>query len=333
MAPWIQRQLAYLMKQSGHAWLLQGASGLGQFELAYALARAWLCESPTTQGACGHCKSCHSLDVFTHPDFMALLPETVALERGWPLSETVQKELSDKKRKPSKDIRVEAARDMVVFSQRTASGAKGKVVLVYPAERMNTVTANALLKTLEEPPQDFRFVLATGAGDDLLPTIKSRCLSYRLEYPLHDEAIVWLQSQGLNPSDAEILLKASGARPYDALDWIHRGMSAQMWSQFPQAVLQADMSYFKLLTAPDLIDALQRLCHDLMSLAVGAAPRYFSPSHLESLTSSLKLHRLSAWSQQLLESAKTAEHPFKLDLMQETLISQAQKFLMIKNDR
>lgn len=327
MAPWLQRQLHHLMQQSGHAWLLQGPSGLGQFELAYALAKTWLCEAPNTNGACGVCKSCHSFEVHTHADFMALIPEAIALERSWPLSETIQKELNDKKRKPSKDIRVESARDMVQFSQRTAAGFRGKVVLVFPAERMNTITANALLKTLEEPPAGFRFVLATGAGDDLLPTIKSRCLIHRLEVPNQEEALAWLQTQGLSITDARVLLKASGSRPFDALELINRGMSAQTWSHFPEAVLAGEMSFFKGFTGPDLIDALQRLCHDLMSLAVGAEPRYFLASHLQAFQQGLKLNRLSAWSKQLIEAAKTAEHPFKLDLMQESYISQAQKFI------
>ena len=329
MAPWLQRQLYHLMQQSGHAWLLQGPSGLGQFELAYALAKTWLCEAPNTDGACGICKSCHSLEVHTHADFMALIPEAIALERSWPLSETIQKELNDKKRKPSKDIRVESAREMVQFSQRTAAGSRGKVVLVFPAERMNTITANALLKTLEEPPAGFRFVLATGAGGDLLPTIKSRCLSHRLEVPNQEESLAWLQTQGLNITDARVLLKASGSRPFDALELINRGMSAQTWSHFPEAVLAGEMSFFKGFTGPDLIDALQRLCHDLMSLAVGAEPRYFLASHLQAFQQGLKLNRLSAWSKQLIDAAKTAEHPFKLDLMQEAYISQAQKFIQI----
>ena len=54
LAPWLQTQLETLLAQRGHAWLLGGPSGLGQFDLALALARAWLCEQPTAQGACGH---------------------------------------------------------------------------------------------------------------------------------------------------------------------------------------------------------------------------------------------------------------------------------------
>ena len=141
--------------------------------------------------------------------------------------------------------------------------------------------------------------------------------------------MAWLQTQGLNITDARVLLKASGSRPFDALELINRGMSAQTWSHFPEAVLAGEMSFFKGFTGPDLIDALQRLCHDLMSLAVGAEPRYFLASHLQAFHQGLKLNRLSAWSKQLIEAAKTAEHPFKLDLMQESYISQAQKFIQI----
>ena len=53
LAPWLQIQLRSLLTQRGHAWLLSGPSGLGQFDLALALASAWLCDQPTPEGACG----------------------------------------------------------------------------------------------------------------------------------------------------------------------------------------------------------------------------------------------------------------------------------------
>ena len=87
LAPWIQRQLGPLLAQRGHAWLLQGPSGLGQYPLALALVRAWLCEAPSAeQGACGHCGSCHAIDVRTHADLCVLMPETEMLALGWPLA-------------------------------------------------------------------------------------------------------------------------------------------------------------------------------------------------------------------------------------------------------
>ena len=66
--PWIVAQCKSLLAQRGHAWLLAGPSGLGQYDLALALARAWLCERPSALGACGLCGSCHGIDVRTHAD-------------------------------------------------------------------------------------------------------------------------------------------------------------------------------------------------------------------------------------------------------------------------
>jgi DNA polymerase-3 subunit delta' len=174
-APWIAQQTQALLTQRGHAWLLMGPSGLGQYSLAMALVRAWLCEQPDSHGACGTCGSCHAIDVRTHADLCVLMPETKMLELGWPLSEKAQSDIDDKKRKPSKEIRVDAMRDAVEFTQRTSARGRGKAVLIFPAEDMNGITANALLKTLEEPPGDVKFVLATESAHQLLPTIRSRC--------------------------------------------------------------------------------------------------------------------------------------------------------------
>ncbi|HYF20838.1 MAG TPA: DNA polymerase III subunit delta', partial [Ramlibacter sp.] len=118
--PWIAEQAERLLAQRGHAWLLQGPSGLGQYALALDLVRAWLCDDPSTGGACGRCASCHAVDVRTHTDLCVLMPETAMQALGWPLAEKAQAEIDDKKRKPSREIRVEAMRDAIEFSQRTS---------------------------------------------------------------------------------------------------------------------------------------------------------------------------------------------------------------------
>lgn len=318
--PWITTQLHQLLAQRGHAWLLQGPSGLGQYPLALALVRAWLCEQPSGEGACGQCPSCHAIDVRTHADLCVLMPETAMIERGWPLDEKSQADIDDKKRKPSKEIRVEAMRDAIEFAQRTSSRGRGKAVLIYPAERMNQVTANALLKTLEEPPGEVRFVLASEAAHQLLPTIRSRCQSHAMVWPPVPAAAAWLGDQGLAAEDAAVFLRAAGGRHDDALQLARGGWSPQTWRSLPAAMRRGDSALVTGWTAPQLVDALHKLCHDLQALGVGAQPRYFAQ---EDLPPAPPIAVLGAWQQELQQSSRHAEHPFNAGLMIEALVSRA----------
>ena len=327
-APWIARQAKELLAQRGHAWLLQGPSGLGQYELALALASAWLCEKPTLQGACGDCPSCHAIAVRTHADLAVLMPETVMLALGWPLSEKAQDEIDKKTRKPSKEIRVDAMRDAVEFSQRTDARGRGKAVLVFPAERMNTITANALLKTLEEPPGDVRFVLATEASHMLLPTIRSRCLSHTMQWPGTDEALTWLSGQGVSAPVAQSLLRSAGGRPNDVLRLGEAGLSPEWWAALPQAMRHGDARHLADLSPAQAVDALQKLCHDLVLHQSGASPRFFETAQLPASHAPLAV--LTDWFKRLMQSARTAEHPFNAGLMLEALTADAQQTLMSK---
>lgn len=318
MAPWIAAQLQSLLTQRGHAWLLAGPSGLGQYELALALVRAWLCEQATAQGACGQCTSCHAIDIHAHADLFVLMPETAMQMLGWPIDEKAQAEIDGKKRKPSKEIRVDAMRDAVEFAQRTSARGRGKAVLVFPAERMNVYTANALLKTLEEPPGDVKFVLASDAAHLLLPTIRSRCLGHTMVWPQADASKRWLQEQGVSALHADVLLRASGARPSDALRMVPL---RDVWGRLPWAVKKGEVGVFKDWTAAQVVDALQKICHDQLAVKAGAAPRFFTPAELPDGGSWASL---TNWGKALCETMRTVEHPFNPGLMQETLVSQAQ---------
>ena len=326
LAPWLEQQRTALLAQRGHAWLLQGPSGMGQFELGMAMVRAWLCEQPTAQGACGHCTSCHSIDVHAHADLCVLMPEVDMLARGWPLSEKAQSEIDDKKRKASKEIRVDAMRDAVEFTQRTSARGRGKAVLVYPAEQMNAVTANALLKTLEEPPGDVRFVLATEAVHQLLPTIRSRCLAHTMQWPPEAQMLQWLQTQGLT-ADAAAWLRAAGGRPLDALSMAQAGKGLDVFQRMPKAIAAGDVAIFAEMSQPEVVQWLQKLCHDLMCAAQGAAPRYFAAQDLPKPPSAMVLAR---WAKSLAQEARTAEHPFNAGLMTEALVAQARTVLHSK---
>jgi len=322
--PWIQVQTRHLLALDGHAWLLHGPSGLGQYSLALELARAWLCDRPGATGACGDCPSCHAIDVRGHTDLCVLMPETLMLELGWPLGEKAQVEIDDKKRKPSKEIRVEALRDAVEFAQRTSGRGRGKVALVYPAERMNAIAANALLKTLEEPAGDLRFVLASEAAHQLLPTIRSRCLGHTMVWPAPAEAAHWLRQQGVQPAEVEVLLRAAGGRPDDALAYSRAGLDTQSWSGLPKALARGDGSLLANWAPSQTVDALLKLCHDLLAVKAGAAPRFFATADLPPAGS---LIVLTEWWRDLVGTARTVEHPFNAGLMLETLVSRARMAL------
>ncbi|MEP6964680.1 MAG: DNA polymerase III subunit delta' [Polaromonas sp.] len=360
LAPWLQSQLEALLAQRGHAWLLGGPSGLGQFDLALALARAWLCEQPTAQGACGSCGSCHAVDVHTHADLCLLLPETLSLSLGWPLDQKTQDDLDNKKRKPSKEIKVDAAREVVSFTQFTRSRGSTKVVLVFPAERMNHITANTLLKTLEEPPGAVKFILATEAAHQLLPTIRSRCLGHTMVWPDFAQALDWLgsetarqgQSQGASKRpaqppaapDLQTLLTGAGGRPSDALAWAlgsPPGEAARQWQALPQAMARGDASALADWPPAQAVDALQKLCHDVWAVRVGASPRFFRIDDLPAVTPGRTgstpqasarpaLYALASWSKDLTAIARTVEHPYNPGLLLESLVSRARAALNSK---
>lgn len=347
LAPWLESQLKSLLTQRGHAWLLSGPSGLGQFDLALALARAWLCENPGPGGACGVCDSCHAVDVHTHADLCLLLPEALSLKLGWPLDEKTQDELDSKKRKPSKEIKVDAAREAVSFTQFTRSRGSTKVVLVFPAERMNGITANTLLKTLEEPPGAVKFILATEAAHQLLPTIRSRCLDHTMIWPTFDDGLFWLQGMldaqlsadtkkaAKPPGDAElrVLLTAAGGRPANALGWIQSGQAqlvSQSWRSLPAAMLRGDASALADWAPAEALDALQKLCHDVSVVRAGATPRFFSKDDLKAIPlrqDSSALFALASWSKDLSTAARTVEHPYNPGLMLESLATRAKTAL------
>lgn len=322
---WITQQCAALLRQNGHALLISGPSGLGQEALALELIRAWLCKSPTAQGACGQCASCHGIDLCTHSDLYVLMPEIMMLDRGWPLLPKAMKEIEEKKRKPSKEIRVDAMRDAVEFMQLTSAQGRGKAVLVYPAERMNQITANTLLKSLEEPPGDVKFVLASEGAQSLLPTVRSRCMAHAMVWPKPQESLQWLAGQGVPALDAATLLRASGDRPQDVLNWLQQGHTAAQWRELPRAMQRGDLKLLANWSPPQLLEALQKLCHDVLAIKVGAAPRFFDAALVPALPGPLRA--LSHWSSSLARSSRTAEHPFSPGLMHEALVSEAKTAL------
>ncbi|MBV8501202.1 MAG: DNA polymerase III subunit delta' [Paucibacter sp.] len=329
MLPWLEPTLLNTLATSrSHALLLQGPAGVGQFELAVNLAQSWLCESPQGGGrACDHCASCLLFKARTHPDLQILVPE--ALREGLGLVDEAET-AKESKTKPSREIKIDAVRAMLSFAQASSARGQAKVVIVHPAEALNTVAANALLKTLEEPAGRLRFVLTCSAPESLLPTIRSRCQPVSMALPETAQALAWLRAQGLPEADAQTLLAAAGGRPQEARDWFESGLKGSLWNAVPQAIERGQSLLFNDWPVPRAIDALLRLCHDLLCQAHGAAPRFFGAALLPKLQSAPPLLE---WEQRLRQAARHAEHPLNAGLLMASLVAQGQQALRAASRR
>jgi len=123
-----------------HALLITGARGIGKRVLAQNFARSLLCEAPRTDGlACEQCPSCRYVVVGAHPDLRQVEP----IERD---DEGMVRMLSE--------IPVDRIRELTRWALLSSHRGRAKVAVIAPAEAMNAAAANALLKTLEEPPPE-----------------------------------------------------------------------------------------------------------------------------------------------------------------------------------
>jgi DNA polymerase III subunit delta' len=325
-----------------HALLIHGPAGVGQFELAVALAQGLLCEAAAADRprgwACGACAACRLVQAQTHPDLLVLLPEAQREGLRW-LATAAEGEggeggSSTSKRKPSKELRVDDLREAVAFAQTTSARGRGKVVVLSPAERMNTIAANTLLKTLEEPPPAVRFLIASGAVDRLLPTVRSRCRPWPLATPLLEASVAWLLGQGVKSAD--VLLQAANGRPLEALALAQDGVDAQSWSRLPEHVWRGEASALQGWPVVRLIDALLCLGSDVQRLALGRPPQRFPAAALQAYTpwslaerpdGGATLATLNTWLRELAGWARHAEHPFNAPLLVDALVSQAARAL------
>ena len=331
--PWLAAPLAdALARQRGHALLVHAAPGIGAFEFALAYAQARLCEAddaPRRGAACGHCGSCHLVGTRLHPDLFVLLPEQLRLAYGWVLGDDKPEAgeggeggAKSGKRKPSRQIRIDEVRGLIDWMTRTSSRGRGKMVVIHPADALNLQSANALLKTLEEPPPGSGLVLTVGEPEHLLPTVRSRCQRVTIANPGADDALGWLRGQGV--ATPEVLLAAAGGRPLDALALHAAGIDATAWRALPRAVAAGQAAALAGWPVPQAVDALQKLCHDAMSLAAGGSPRFFPA---DALPPKVALDGLAAWARRLGAVARHDQHPWNEGLLIEALVAQGREAL------
>lgn len=275
--PWLRQR-----ERFAHAWLIHGTAGIGKEAFARAAAAALLCESPLDGLACGQCPACQWVSAGNHPDLRMLRPEAVALAEGDAAAVDDGAEAGAPKRAPSKEIRIDQIRSLNGWFNTATHRGGWRVAIVYPAQALNVMAANALLKVLEEPPPATVFLLVADAPDRLLPTLVSRCRRLPLAAPDAAQSLQWLSTQGV--SDASAWLAAAGGAPLLAQRlaaqrdtpcpaWLPQLLEPLARGAQPDIGTLADM--LDKTPAADWIDALQRLSVDLCFSAAGQAVRYY----------------------------------------------------------
>ena len=304
-----------------HAILLKGPQGIGKFDFAHNLAQSLLCEKPLSDGgACQDCPSCHWFEQNTHPDFRLLQPDALAE------SEESEERESGKK-KPSRQISVEQVRALMNFANLSAHRGGHRVVLIHPAEAMNTNAANALLKTLEEPSAQMLIILVSHKPQQLLPTILSRCLTLAMPLPTLEASTLWLKQKKI--SHPEVLLAQAGFAPLQAVRLAEEAAGADEYNRFMQEIrLPAKFDVFALAeqlqkSEPGkVIHWLQQWCYDLISAKLTGNIRYNKEhtDYIITMTRNISTLGLMSFQKELLVARREALHPLNQKLQFESLL-------------
>ncbi|HEY1996765.1 DNA polymerase III subunit delta' [Paraburkholderia sp.] len=292
--PWQAEDWNRLQQLRGHwphALLLHGQAGIGKLRFAQHLAQGLLCEAQKPNGEpCGACAACNWFVQGNHPDYRIVVPEALAAEAGLgaPADDKAEKtekadkgdaEEGKKTRAPSKEIKIEQVRALLDFCGVGSHRGGARVVVLAPAEALNVAAANALLKTLEEPPAGVVFLMVSARIDRLLPTIISRCRQWPMTTPSPEAATRWLAAQGVEQAPA--LLAEAGGAPLTALalasddnralrDWTLKQLGSG-----PACDAFACAETLQKLPVPLVLGWLQRWLYDLLAQRTAGTPRYF----------------------------------------------------------
>ena len=314
-----------------HALLLAGQRGIGKFELARRFAESLLCERPTpTHDACGQCPACGWLAQGNHPDFRLLQPEIFASEAadagnvsGVAADTAPNTSNGVRKKSPGQQITIDQVRALDDFLRIGTHRHGRRIVLIHPAEAMNRATANALLKSLEEPASGTLFILVSDESERLLPTIRSRCQVLSVPLPASDRALAWLRQSGVQ--DGERWLALAGGSPL---------LAARLESREERVLLDALLAEITHASAFDplaaaaaldkvvkadkrplplkrLIDWMQKWLLDLALVGLAQTPRYFvaQAATLERLARTTDAFRLLAFQRKALQYRMQCEQP------------------------
>lgn len=181
-----------------HALLFVGPEGIGKSTVARVLASALLCTDHESK-PCGLCQSCRMAASGAHPDLLLVSPVGNA-------------------------VKIDQIRQLVREAALTSYAAgQRRVAVIEGAESMTAQAANSLLKTLEEPPGDFVFILVSHAREKMLDTILSRCRLISFTPLYHSLLAKALTDKGYEPEQADTAARLSSGRVGTALSLLESG--------------------------------------------------------------------------------------------------------------
>jgi DNA polymerase-3 subunit delta' len=340
--PWnakIWQGLNLTEREIGSAVLLVGPDGVGKAEFAQSLAQALLCTQPAEHGAsCGACMSCRLFDAGNHPDYRQVEAGASEADGGDNSEEGAGK---PRDQASSRWIKVEQVRALWDFLALSAHFGGRKVVVVQGAERLHASAANALLKTLEEPPPRTHLILVTGRSSRLPATIRSRCV--RIQFTLPNEAVAtaWLQEQGATDANATLALAQTGYAPLKARDLDTPAFWSQRSALIDQVlsggrldpVALSERAAADTLTA--LVGGLQRWCYDLLLYKSAGRVRYNPDCAqiLHRLAVRATPHALTQYMRELQVVARTLEHPLNPRLVMERCLFGYRRVLTVSESQ
>lgn len=308
------RRLLQMKAALPHAMLLKGRRGIGKLVFARALAQALLCESPAADGsACGGCAACAWFASGNHADYRQVEPASLA--------ETSAEE-GEKK---SSAISVEQIRALADFVNMSTHRGGSRVIVVHPAEALNVNAANALLKSLEEPPARTHFVLVSHRAHQLLPTIRSRCQHIAMPAPPSADASAWLRQQGVK--EPELALAYTSGAPLLALelnDSEYWGARNAFFRQLAVRNLDPLAAAEALRDVPiaNAIEWLQKWSYDLVHCRAIGSVRY-NPDYAEIIAKlAARMEKLAAlrFHREMVKLQRFAHHPLNPKLFVEDLL-------------
>jgi DNA polymerase-3 subunit delta' len=209
-----------------HALLVTAAAGLGGTDLAMEMARRFLCSGDRSEGC--SCHSCSMFRVGGHPDLTLISGSQ------------------------SGTIGIDEIRQGISAMEKTATNDHGKALVIPEADKMTEAAANALLKTLEEPPPESLIILTTGNQRNLLPTILSRAMKIPVPVPGMQELQAFVKEKTGRDQDFRAEIFLSGHSPLKAAEYAENGTGAKV----RQALEQLNGVLAGSCSVPDLADFL-----------------------------------------------------------------------------